>query len=62
MTNLALETIRRRAQAAANRNQTPMVVFNLNRYSPMYVIREWQPGAELASGFIERFEPENEAA
>lgn len=58
MTNLALQTIRRRAQEAANRENVPMVVFNLNNFSPMYVVRVWDDRAESDKGFVERFDPE----
>jgi hypothetical protein len=35
-----LERVTRQAQETADREGRPMIVINLNRYSPLYVIRD----------------------
>ena len=37
-----LEQIKAMAQSEANREQRPMAILNLNRYSPLYVVRDAQ--------------------
>lgn len=58
MTQLALDTIRRRAQDTANRKGHAVVILNLNRFSPMYAIREDRPGIDSDRAFIERVQPQ----
>lgn len=53
-----LESIRREAQAAADRDGRAMVILNLNRFSPLYVVRSVWHGAESDSAFVERVEPQ----
>lgn len=36
---ITLENIMKRAQRAANQDRRLMTVWNLNRYSPLYVVR-----------------------
>lgn len=52
-----LEAIRRKAQAAADREGRAVVILNLNRFSPLYVVRSAWHGAESDSAFVERVEP-----
>lgn len=52
-----LEAIRRKAQAAADREGRAVVILNLNRFSPLYVVRSVWHGAESDSAFVERVEP-----
>jgi len=54
----ALERIKRDAQATANREGKPMVVYNLNCYAPLYVIRDYRDGAETKREFVAKFNPE----
>ena len=36
---ITLENIMKTAQRSANQDRRPMTVWNLNRYSPLYVVR-----------------------
>ena len=38
-----LEQVKLMAQREANRDNKPMCVMNLNRYNPLYVVREHLP-------------------
>jgi hypothetical protein len=37
---ITLDNIMKRAQREANMDRRPMTVWNLNRYSPLYVVRQ----------------------
>jgi len=37
---MTLESIRSKAQQDANRTNRSLVILNLNRYSPLYVVRD----------------------
>jgi hypothetical protein len=52
-----LDSIRASAQASANREGKPMVILNLNRFSPMYVARLAWDGCETGSHFVELVQP-----
>lgn len=39
-----LEKLKGRAAAAANETGKPHAVYNLNRYAPLYVVREYKGG------------------
>jgi len=54
----SLEAIRRKAQADADREGRAVVILNLNRFSPLYVVREDWPGADADRAFVERVEPQ----
>lgn len=42
-----LQDLKRKAQAEAERTGNAMAILNLNRFSPLYVIREWNPSMIL---------------
>jgi hypothetical protein len=48
------ERILAQAQRDANREGRPMAVLNLNPYSPLYVIREWDQRYEGSRELIAR--------
>jgi len=54
-----LERLRVVAQQAADRDGKPKVILNLNRYSPLYVVRDAIEGEvrKPESVVVERFEP-----
>jgi hypothetical protein len=52
-----LEQITVRAQHAANREGRPMAVLNLNSYSPLYVVRDWDDSFEGDRQLVARVEP-----
>jgi len=54
----SLARIRQMAQATADREGRAMVILNLNRFSPLYVVRSAWHGAESDSAFVERVEPQ----
>lgn len=57
--NAMLEKIRAKAQHAANREQKPFVILNMNRHRPLYVVREYRDGAEGWREYVETVYPEN---
>ena len=59
--NVALERIRQRARATVNANGRPLVILNLNQFSPLYVMREFWEGADKAKGYVETIQPEGVA-
>ena len=56
MTTLA--NIMKSAQRDANQDRRMMTVWNLNRYSPLYVIRLARDGDAERNGFIATIHPE----
>lgn len=54
------ERIIRKAQETANRERRAIAVLNLNRYSPLYVMRNWEEGLEKVGGFVAKVVPEME--
>ena len=59
--NVALERIRQRARATVNANGRPLVILNLNQFSPLYVMREFWEGPDKAKGYVETIQPEGVA-
>lgn len=57
----ALEQIRQRARLSANASGRPVVILNLNRFSPLYVVREPWEGAEKDRSYVETIQPEDAA-
>ncbi len=47
-----LERVKLMAQREANRDGKPMVVMNLNRYSPLYVVREHLPTRPMSDAIV----------
>jgi hypothetical protein len=45
------------AQATADREGRAMAILNLNCYSPLYVVRDYDPRHDTARGFICKVEP-----
>lgn len=56
----SLAEIRAKAQASANRDGKPVVILNLNRFSPIYVVRQDWERADASSSFVERVWPSTE--
>jgi len=60
---MTLESIRAKAQKDANASGRELVIYNLNPYSPLYVIREYPsaaPSREAIThvrGFVEFVQP-----
>jgi hypothetical protein len=52
-----LQQLAVKAQQEANRAQKPMAVLNLNRFQPLYVIREWAADMEGSPGLVYKIEP-----
>lgn len=57
----SLEQIKKRAQQDANREQARMMVFNLNRFSPLYVIRLYDERAIGTPSLVAVIEPQQAA-
>jgi len=53
-----LEKIRALAKRDANNTGKPLVIYNLNRFNPLYVVRTDNPNAHLAPDFVERVYPD----
>lgn len=56
-----LEQIKAAAQRDANREGRPMVIYNLNPHSPLYVVRSYKPGCEAHFDFVAKIEPQDVA-
>jgi len=56
-----LESVRKLAQRDANRIGRPLAILNLNRFSPLYVVRE-VPKAVRPGELVEIINPEQPAA
>lgn len=55
----SLEKIRTMAKATANRSGVTVAIYNFNRYSPLYVIRDYCPEHSAASReFVECVHPD----
>jgi hypothetical protein len=54
---ITLDRITKSAEAEANRQQRPMTIWNLNRYSPMYVVRDARDGDSKRDQFVATVEP-----
>lgn len=52
-----LEKIKARAQADANREGKPLMIFNLNRFSPLYVIRTYDERALSRASLVAVIRP-----
>jgi hypothetical protein len=46
------------AQRQANSQGITLVIWNLNRFNPLYVVRNYREGDENKPGFVQRFYPE----
>lgn len=46
------------AQRAANRERKPMAVLNLNPFSPLYVVRDWDDRYTGDKVLVARVEPQ----
>lgn len=55
--NAKLEQVKGRAQFAANLEQKPMAVLNLNQFSPLYVIRDWDDRMADSRQLVCKIEP-----
>jgi hypothetical protein len=55
---ITLENIMTMAQREANQDRRLMTVWNLNRYSPLYVIRLARDGDAERAGFVATIHPE----
>ncbi len=53
-----LNKIKARAQQDANREQAKMMVFNLNRFSALYVIRNYDERAIGSDSLVAVIEPQ----
>jgi hypothetical protein len=54
---ITLDRITKQAQCEANRQQRPMTIWNLNRYSPMYIIRDARDGDSKRDQYVATIEP-----
>jgi hypothetical protein len=59
---ITLDNIRKSAQREADRDRRPMTIFNLNRYSPLYVVRLAQEGDAQRAGFVETIQPKKDTS
>lgn len=57
---MTLKQISNYAQAEANRQQRTITIWNLNRYSPMYVARDARQGDETRNGYVASIQPQTE--
>jgi hypothetical protein len=46
------------AQRQANSQGITLTIWNLNRFNPLYVVRNYRAGDEDKPGFVQRFYPE----
>lgn len=53
----ALDKIKAKAQADANREQVRLMILNLNTFSPLYVIRHYDERATKHHSFVAAIEP-----
>jgi hypothetical protein len=58
MQMITLENIMKRAQRDANGDRRPMTVWNLNCYSPLYVVRLARDDDATRKGFVATVLPE----
>jgi hypothetical protein len=54
---ITLENIRQTAKRAADREDVPMTIWNLNVYTPLYVVRLARPGDAERHGYVETVMP-----
>jgi hypothetical protein len=57
---MTLEKLIETATRDAHKEQSPMAIFNLNPFNPMYVIRHWRPSydtPEGSKGLVRRIDP-----
>lgn len=56
----SLEAARRMAKTRyANPSGTPVAIYNFNRFSPLYVVRDYCPEhSERSPNFVERVDPD----
>jgi hypothetical protein len=57
---MTLEQTKKYAQAEANRQQRSVTIWNLNRYSPLYVVRDARQGDDSRDGYVALVEPTTE--
>lgn len=50
------------AKAAANREGKPMAILNLNPYSPLFVVREWNDKFEGSRDLLMKIYPDTHVA
>lgn len=55
--NAELNKVKDRAQLAADLEKKPMAVLNLNQYSPLYVIRDWDERMAGSRQLVCKIEP-----
>lgn len=54
----SLQKIRIKAKQTANNEGNPVAIYNLNQYSPLYVIRRPPTGLNDRQGFVEQVDPD----
>ena len=52
-----LVKIRAMAKLSAIRDGAPVVILNLNKYGPLYVVRDYWTGCEQAPSYVETVQP-----
>jgi hypothetical protein len=54
---LTLDRVTKTAQAEANRQQRAMTIWNLNRYSPLYIVRDAREGDAKRDQYVATIQP-----
>jgi hypothetical protein len=57
---ITLDRVTKIAQCEANRQQRAMTIWNLNRYSPMYVVRDAREGDAKRDRYVATVQPQTE--
>src|SRR4029077_14579848 len=57
---MTLDSITKIAQCEATRQQRAVSIWNLNRYSPMYVVRDAREGDAKRNGYVATVQPQTD--
>ena len=55
---MTLDQCKLYAQRQANSQGVALMILNLNRFNPLYVVRHYRAGDEKRADYVEHFKPE----